>query len=105
MAVGEQKTVIVILTGRAIAPDQMHRKSKTMFGQLARETQALRAVDAIRLTINELESVFGKAAVAFLPGGTSASENRRTLVFGFPIEAAFDFKQLYRRSIHWLLEK
>ena len=45
------------------------------------------------------------AAVAFLPGGTSASENRRTLVFGFPIEAALDFDQLYRRSIHWLLEK
>ena len=45
------------------------------------------------------------AAVAFLPGGTSASESRRTLVFGFPIEAALDFDQLYRRSIHWLLEK
>ena len=45
------------------------------------------------------------AAVAFLPGETSASENRRTLVFGFPIEAALDFDQLYRRSILWLLEK
>lgn len=45
------------------------------------------------------------AAVAFQPNDSTTSESRRTLVFGFPIEAAFDFEQLYRRSINWLLEK
>ena len=31
--------------------------------------------------------------------------DHKTLVYGFPLEAAMDFEKIYRHSIEWLLEK
>ena len=74
VGIGEQKTVIVILSGRSVSPNKMHREGKALLGQFASEAQTLRPIDGIGFAINELESVprkpedIGRQRKVHLPG-------------------------------------
>ena len=66
--------------------------------------QALMPVGQGATALATYEDMRCPAAVGYMPpADTPQMSNAKTLVFGFPLEAAIDFEHLYRRAVNWLL--
>ena len=76
--------------------------------------EALMPVGENAFTMATYEDMRCPAAVGYTHTGDTANDSQssifnfqfpKTLIFGFPLEAAIDFDPLYRRSVAWLLSE
>lgn len=61
VAIGKEEAVIVRLTRRGVAPDELYGENKSVFREFAGERERFGSVDSIGLAIHEHQAFVGKA--------------------------------------------